>query len=57
MVLFDKPLPEDSRIYFRFDPAPPPWVSVITGLSFIGVAVIGIFGRPRLAGQTDRLSK
>ena len=56
-VLFDKPLPEDSRIYFRFDPAPPPWVSVITGLSFIGVAVMGIFGRPRLAGHTDRLSK
>jgi hypothetical protein len=49
-VEFDEPLPEDSRIYFRFDPAPPPWISAITGLSIIGVAVLGVFGRPRLAG-------
>jgi hypothetical protein len=52
-VVFDKALEEDTTIYFRFDPAPPPWVSVITGLSVLGVAVIGIFGRPRLAGQSE----
>jgi len=49
-VVFSKPLAQDSTVYFRFDPSPPPWVSVITSLSVIGLAVLGIFGRPRLAG-------
>jgi len=56
-VVFNKPLLAEGRIYFRFDPAPPLWASAITGLSIIGVAFIGIFGWPRLAGQTDALSK
>jgi hypothetical protein len=44
-VEFEKPLVSDARIYFRFDPSPPTWVSVITGLSILGVAGVGVFMR------------
>lgn len=44
-VVFDKPLETDSTIYFRFDPTPPVWVLVVTGLSVLGVAWVAIFMR------------
>ena len=55
-VVFDKALEQDEMIYFRFDPAPPLWVFMITGLSGLGVAVVGIFGLPKLAGRPTGLS-
>jgi len=44
-VVFDKPLSVDSRVYFRFDPAPPTWVSFITITSILIVAGVGLFMR------------
>jgi len=49
-VVFDQPLPADSRIYFRFSPAPPVWVSIVTGLSLLGISGLAVFGRGRLVG-------
>jgi hypothetical protein len=47
-VVFDKPLAADSKIYFRFDPAPPVWVLVVTGMSFLGVAWVAMFMRMKM---------
>jgi hypothetical protein len=47
-VVFDKPLVADSTIYFRFDPASPAWVMVVSGLSILGVAWTGMFMRMRM---------
>jgi hypothetical protein len=49
-VVFDQPMPADSRIYFRFSPAPPLWASIVTGLSLLSAAGIAVFGRRRLVG-------
>jgi hypothetical protein len=43
--VFDKPLSVESRVYFRFDPAPPTWVSFITIASILIVAGVGLFMR------------
>jgi hypothetical protein len=47
-VAFDPPLPSDSVIQFRYLPSAPSWAIVITSLSVMGVALVGLAGLRRI---------
>jgi hypothetical protein len=47
-VAFEQPLPAATRIHFRFDPAPPAWVYLLTCLSVLGIAAVAAFMRIRV---------
>ncbi len=44
-VEFDQPTAENRTVYLQFDPSPPNWVLVITGLSGMVVLALSLSGR------------
>ncbi|MFM7375754.1 MAG: hypothetical protein ACKO39_11470, partial [Chthoniobacterales bacterium] len=46
-VVFDRPSAEARTVYLRFDPTPPRWVLVVTGLSAMAVLALALFGKSR----------
>ncbi len=46
-VAFDQPTGETKVVYLQFDPSPPDWVLVVTGLSAMAVLALALSGGPR----------
>jgi len=46
-VRFDRPTGEIETVYFQFDPSPPDWVLVVTGLSAMVVLALALSGGAR----------
>jgi hypothetical protein len=44
-VAFDQPIAEAKTVYLQFDPSPPEWVWVVTGLSAMAILVLALSGR------------
>jgi hypothetical protein len=49
-VLFNQPVSDAKAIYFHFDPTPPEWVLVVSGLSAMAVLALALSGRSRDEG-------
>ena len=46
-VVFDRPTEETKAVYLQFDPSPPDWVLVVTGLSAMTVLALVLSGGSR----------
>ena len=46
-VVFDRPTRDTKAVYLQFDPTPPSWVLVVTGLSAMAVLALALFGGSR----------
>ena len=46
-VVFDQPTGETRVVYLQFDPSPPDWVLVLTGLSAMAVLTLALSGGSR----------
>jgi hypothetical protein len=46
-VVFDRPTEETKAVYLQFDPSPPGWVLVVTGLSAMTVLALALSGGSR----------
>ena len=46
-VTFDQPTGGAKVVYLQFDPSPPDWVLVVTGLSAMAVLALALSGGPR----------
>jgi len=46
-VFFNQPTSEAKVVYFQFDPTPPDWVLVVTGLSAMAVLALALSGASR----------
>ena len=46
-VVFDQPTGETRVVYLQFDPSPPDWVLVVTGLSAMAVLALALSGGSR----------
>jgi hypothetical protein len=44
-VVFDQPIAETKTVYLQFDPSPPAWVWVISGLSALAILALAFSGR------------
>jgi len=51
-VVFDQPIAETKTVYLQFDPSPPEWVLVVTGLSAMVVLALALSGGSRNEGET-----
>lgn len=46
-VVFDRPTRGTKVVYLQFDPTPPSWVLIVTGLSAMAVLALAMFGKSR----------
>jgi hypothetical protein len=44
-VAFDQPIVETKTVYLQFDPSPPEWVWVLSGLSAVAILALALSGR------------
>jgi hypothetical protein len=52
-VRFEQPVAQKKTVYLQFDPSPPEWVSVITGLSALAVIALSLSGGPQDRKERD----
>ena len=49
-VVLDWPMDSGGTVYLQFDPSPPDWALVVTGLSFMALLALTLSGAPRNEG-------
>jgi len=54
-LVFSAPRPEAEVVSLRFDPLPPEWVRVISGLSGMAILALALSGRKEEKANTQRL--